>query len=255
MVLAALPLLALACVSKAERPPAASEASRLPAAAPRPAPSPAPPFGAGAGADLEAEIAALGDAASAREEDAVRRIAARGTAAVPRLLSELDLDRLGGVGRARILTLLGRSGAARGLPAVLAALDDRRPVTRAAAIDAASAFRDPRATAALIRLLDDSDTDVVKQAALRLGERRDGAAVPRLGALLESPAQGIRYSAALALSRVATPEARTRLRRHLDSETDAEVRAVIASGLAGDLDSASTRRVAPPAPPALPVSN
>ena len=58
-----------------------------------------------------------------------------------------------------------------------------------------------------------------------------------------------------ALSRVATPEARTRLRRHLDSETDAEVRAVIASGLAGDLDSASTRRVAPPAPPALPVSN
>jgi HEAT repeat protein len=210
--------LALACHSKSAPPPG-----------PSPAPS-GPLDQPAAPGELDAEIGALGDAHSAWEQEAVRRIEARGPAVVPRLLRELDADRLGGVGRARILTLLGGIGAPEGLPAVLAGCGDRLPGVRAAAIDAASAFRDPRATVTLIRLLDDPDRDVVVQAELRLGERRDQAAVPRLGALLDSPDQGIRYGAARALFRTATPEARSLLRRRLDHETDAEVRAAITSG-------------------------
>jgi HEAT repeat protein len=230
--LAVAALLALACASKVARAPEPGEASRPPPAATAPsAPATPPPVGAAADGELDADIGALGDAAPARPQEAARRLEARGPAVVPRLLRELDLDRLGGVGRARILTVLAWIGDQRGLPPALASLDDKRSGVRAAAIDAVAAFRDPRATAALIRLLDDGDGDVVKQAALRLGERRDPAAVPRLGTLLASPDQGTRYSAALALSRVATPEARALLRGRLAGEADAEVRAVIVAGL------------------------
>jgi HEAT repeat protein len=230
---AALALLALACTPKASPVRETGAGAQPPRTA---ATLPPPAVGAAAGGDIDADILTLGDADSAREKGAVVRIEARGATAVPPLLRELDRDRLGGVGRARILTLLSRIGAPEGLPPALAALDDRLAGVRAAAIDAVSAFRDPRATAALIRRLDAADADVVIQAALRLGERGDPAAVPRLGALLGSPAQGIRYSAALALSRIATPPARALLRRHLDAETDAEVRAVIAAGLEKRLD-------------------
>jgi HEAT repeat protein len=230
--LAVAALLALACASKVARAPEPGEASRPTHGAPAPsAPAAPPPVGAAGDRELDAEIGALGDAAPDRPEEAARRLAARGAAVVPRLLRELDLDRLGGVGRARILTLLARMDAPEGLPAALAALDDKRSGVRAAAIDAVSMFRDPRATAALIRLLDNSNSDVVEQAALRLGQRRDAEAVPRLGALLASPTQGTRYSAALALSRVATPEARALLRGRLNGEADPEVRAVIVAGL------------------------
>ena len=56
-------------------------------------------------------------------------------------------------------------------------------------------------------------------------------AVPQLGALLESPSQGVRFSAALALQRVGTPEARARLRDRLVRETDPEVRDLLMTTL------------------------
>ncbi len=176
---------------------------------------------------LEEDLRALGDADSRRQEQAVRRIRGMGSTAVPRLLEELAADRLGGVGQARILRLLAQSGAPETLPPILAVMDDPRHVVREAAIEAVAEFDDPRASAVLVRLLGDADTDVVKQAASRLGERRDAGAVEALGKLLERNEQGVRYSAARALANIAEPQAHQVLVAHLPQEADEEVRAVI----------------------------
>ena len=176
---------------------------------------------------IERDIAALGDADSARVDPAFRWIAARGRTAVPRLLQELARDRLGGIGRARILWLLGHAGTVEALPAILAALYDPLYLVRTAAIDATSSFSDPRARAALVNLLMDRDPDIVIQSALRLGDRREPEAAGALGKLLLRNEQGIRYAATRSLARIGTPEARQILRAHLSSESDDEVRSLI----------------------------
>jgi HEAT repeat protein len=225
-----------ACVPQAHKAEISAERREAgPATAPasggaRAAPAAEPHGGDG---ELEHDIEALGDAQSAREEQAVQRIAGRGRSAVPRLLQELERDRLGGIGRARILSLLARAGAPEALPALLAALHDPRAVTRAAAIDAVSAFSKPSATAALVALLSDPDPDTVTQAALRLADRHQPETTQPLGKLLLREEQGIRFAAVRALSRIGTPEAQQLLRAHLPREGDAEVRSVILGADAG----------------------
>jgi HEAT repeat protein len=181
--------------------------------------------------DVAAELRALADADSPALAEALRSLEARGAAVAPRLIEELALDRLGGVGRARILTLLARIGAPEGATPAIAAVDDPSPVVRATAIDAVAAFDDPRVEPTLLRLLGNPDADVVGQAAARLGDRRATGAVQRLGDLLFNPDQGVRYAAARALARVGTPEARDWLRAALARETDPEVRAIIEEAL------------------------
>jgi HEAT repeat protein len=176
---------------------------------------------------IERDIAALGDADSARVDPAFRWIAARGRTAVPRLLQELERNRLGGIGRARILWLLGHAGTVEALPALIAALHDPLYLVRTAAIDATASFADPRARTALVNLLLDRDPDIVVQAALRLGDRREPESTGALGQLLLRSESGIRYSATRALARLGTPEARQILRAHLASESDDEVRSLI----------------------------
>ena len=176
---------------------------------------------------IERDIAALGDADSARVDPAFRWIAARGRTAVPWLLQELARDRLGGIGRARILWLLGHAGTVEALPAIVAALYDPLYLVRTAAIDATASFADPRARAALVNLLMDRDPDIVVQSALRLGDRREPEFASALGKLLLRNEQGIRYAATRSLARIGTPEARQILRAHLSSESDDEVRSLI----------------------------
>jgi HEAT repeat protein len=180
--------------------------------------------------DFEDDLRALGDADSAREVEAAERIARRGRSAVPRLLAAISVDRLGGVGQARILRLLAECRAPEALPSIIVAIDDPRHIVREAAIDAVATFDDPSATAALVRLLGDPDSDVVKQASSRLGARRDVEALEALGRLLKRREQGVRYSAARALAAFAEPRARELLVAHLRDENDEEVRAVIAAG-------------------------
>ena len=180
---------------------------------------------------IERDIAALGDADSARVDQAFRWIAARGRTAVPRLLRELARDRLGGIGRARILWLLGHAGTVEALPAIIPALYDPLYLVRTAAIDATASFADPRARAALVNLLMDRDPDIVVQAALRLGDRREPEAASALGKLLLRNEPGIRYAATRALARIGTPEARQILRAHLSSESDDEVQSLIQTAI------------------------
>jgi HEAT repeat protein len=184
--------------------------------------------------ELEADLMALGDARSARLDVAMRRLAARGVAAVPALLDELAADRVGGVGRARITRLLAESGAPEALGPILATLDDPRSIVRAAAIAAIAAFDDPRATAALLAVLGNAHPDAVKQAAAWLGDRREPSAVGALGALLGRDDQGLRFVAARALAQIDSPAARALLAAHLVRETDAEVRAIIENARVND---------------------
>ena len=172
-------------------------------------------------------VLALGDARSPRQEAAFDRLSALGAAAVPALLQGLRDDRVGGVGAARMLQLLGESPVADALPAVIAALTDPRDIVRAAAITAVAGFADPRATAALVALLDDPDPNVVQQASIRLGERRDEGAVLPLTRLLARDDQGVRFGAAKALLAIDNPAARDAVRTNLATERDAEIRALI----------------------------
>ncbi len=180
---------------------------------------------------IERDIAALGDADPARVDPAFRWIAARGRTAVPRLLQELSRDRLGGIGRARILWLLGHAGTVEALPAIIATLHEPLYLVRTAAIDATASFADPRARAALVNLLLDRDPDIIVQATLRLGDRREPETTNAISQLLLRKEQGIRYSATRALARIGTPETGQILRAHLVSESDEEVRSLIIRSL------------------------
>jgi HEAT repeat protein len=172
-------------------------------------------------------IEALGDARSPRQEEAVQRLSSLRSAAVPALIEALREDRLGGVGRARILRLLAACPVEDALPDVLAALDDARHIARSAAIVAVAAFGDPRATAALVGLLDDADPDIVQHTASVLGERREQVAVRPLIRLLSRAEQGVRYSATKALRAVGNREATAALAELRARETDPEIRALI----------------------------
>jgi HEAT repeat protein len=163
--------------------------------------------------------------------EARERLAARGRAVAPELVRVLREDRLGGVALGQVLELLGELGEQDTLPAVLAALDDPRALVRSAAMRALAAFPGPDATDALLALLREPDRDVVKHAAALLGVRGDPAAVPSLVALLGDEEAGVRYSAAGALRTIDGPDARTALARHLERESDADVRALIGPGV------------------------
>ncbi|MCZ7572466.1 MAG: HEAT repeat domain-containing protein [Ardenticatenaceae bacterium] len=153
------------------------------------------------------------------------------------LVQGLDDEYLGSVGYGRILRLLGHFAQEETLPAILKALrmglNRHDSIVLFAAMDALATFHTPDATDALVALLQEHDPDIVKHAALLLGQTGDSSAVGPLVRLLAAESPSIRYSAVQGLVQLDDPAVRTVLQHHRQRETDPEVRELIESALAG----------------------
>jgi HEAT repeat protein len=154
------------------------------------------------------------------------------------LAEALDDVSLGSVGHWRVLLLLRHFAKEETLPAILntlhRALSRYDPIVLPGAMQALAALRIPAATNALIALLQESNTDIVKQAAALLGQTGDLAAVRPLLHLLGQHDPSIRYSAARGLTQLDDPSVRAALQRHLEGETDVEIRNLIESAARGE---------------------
>lgn len=192
------------------------------------------------GAEPEEVRERLVDLASDRprvQETAESWFRNRGAEALSDLVEGLRDTGLGSVGHMRILRLLAELGDPAALPAIRDALRKGLarpdPIVVPAAMDALAATGAPEAADELERLLEHDDPDVVKHAALLLGDRRWGVRAPALARLLERPEQGVRYAAVQALLEMKGREVETILTGHLERETDPEVRARIREGGVG----------------------
>ena|SRR5256885_1530073 len=149
------------------------------------------------------------------------------------LVQGLDDDRLGSVCHWRILLLLRYFAKEETLAAILKvlqrSLQQRNFTVLSGAMEAIAVFHNAEVTRALIELLQDKDPDIVKHAASLLGRVGDMSASEPLIALLASSDPFIRYSAVRALIQLGGSTARTALVRHLESETDSEIRELIVS--------------------------
>lgn len=156
------------------------------------------------------------------------------------LVHGLDDELLGSVCHWRILLLLSHFAKEETLPAILEtlrlALDRRDYIVIPRAMEALVVFRAPEATNALIRLLQHNDSDIAKHAAALLGKTGDLNAIEPLLRLLGSDDPSIRYSAARGLTQFDDSSVRAALKRHLESETDVEVRELIESAGMGALN-------------------
>ena len=172
---------------------------------------------------LERDIANLGMDRPEVTEPTVRRLAARGPAAVPALLAALAEDRLGGAGRGLVLRLLGRLALPETFPAVASAVRDPRYIAKLAALTAVASFDLPEATATLTSALSDPDPDIVREGAYLLLRRADSSAIPALVCLLEHPNPSCRVAAARALWALGGSEAQAALNLRRRSESDHDV--------------------------------
>ncbi len=150
---------------------------------------------------------------------------------VPALVQALDNDRLGSVCHWRILLLLRYFAQEETLPALLKvlhrSLQRRDYIVLPGAMEAIAVFHKPEAVNALIALLKERDSDIVKHAATLLGQTGDMNASKALIDLLTSSDSFIRYCAAKALIQLGGPSNIVVLKQHLTHETDAEVRNLI----------------------------
>src|SRR5262245_2060340 len=162
----------------------------------------------------------------------------RGPETTSVLAQALDDVSLGSVCHWRILLLLRHFAKEETLPAILKALhralSPYDPIVLPGAMQALAALRAPEATNALIALLQESNADIVKQAAALLGQTGDLNVVKPLLQLLGHRNPSIRYSAVRGLTQLDDPSVRAALKRHLESETDAEVRNLIEGAEKGD---------------------
>ncbi|GEM_PF-2197464 len=162
--------------------------------------------------------------------------------AVPALLETLAADPEGIVRQAAI-GALGQIGDPRAAPALRASLEmEKDMLLRAEAALALGRLRgdDMENTnarvEALLQALQREEEPLVRAAiALGLGEARPRGAVPALVALLHGrEPESVRRSAAWALARIATPEARSALREALSADPEIRLAAAFALGGAGD---------------------
>lgn len=162
----------------------------------------------------------------------------QGEKIVPQLVQGLEDESLGSVCHWRILLLLKHFAQEETIPAILKALrlalDRRDPIVLPGAMEALAVFRTSVATSALIALLQDDNLDIVKHAAALVGQTGDSNVIEPLLRLLSSKNPSIRYSAARGLTQLDDPSVRATLKRHLESETDLEVRELIKSAGIGD---------------------
>jgi HEAT repeat protein len=161
-----------------------------------------------------------------------------GPKAVPALIAALDDREVGSVGRWRILRLLGRFAPPEAVPAVLRLLAEslrtRDSVLLYAAMEALPHFHDPTIGEALLSLLDDSDSDIVKYAAVLAGQTQDVSLIPPLARLLGDNKPGIRYAAVKGLLEFQVPSARAILRNHIEDENDVEILDLLSSEKIGE---------------------
>jgi HEAT repeat protein len=157
----------------------------------------------------------------------------QGEKIVPLLVQGLEDESLGSVCHWRILVLLQYFAQEETIPAILqalrTALERRNHIVIPGAMEALAVFSAPETIRMLIELTQESDPDIVKHAAALLGKTGDAAAAEPLLRLLGSDNPSIRYSAVRGLIQLEDPSVRTALKRHLEIETDVEVRELIES--------------------------
>lgn len=149
------------------------------------------------------------------------------------LVDGLDDELLGSVCHWRILLLLQHFAKQETLPAILKALrlalGRHDPIVLPGAMEALASLRTPVAANALVALLQDNNLDIVKHAAALLGQTNDLNAIEPLLRLLGSDNPSIRYSAVRGLIHLHDTSVRAALKRHLESETNVELRELIES--------------------------
>lgn len=135
--------------------------------------------------------------------------------------------------RALACELLGKIGASRSVPALLARLEDRRPEVRTAAVRALGDIRSPEAVPALSNAFLERSTapiNVVGDALRRIGGEEVGPTFEK-GVASSDPVVRVSACFGLAASAATHGAAVVRLAEVLASDPDARVRGAAASGL------------------------
>jgi HEAT repeat protein len=107
------------------------------------------------------------------------------------------------------------------------------PTTRSRAVSAMGLLKDPAAVERLKGLAADAELEESQRSAalLALAHRAGEGALPQLAPLLDDPNPRLRDSAARAVARVGTPDARKSLEGRLEKESDPGVREAIQQNL------------------------
>jgi HEAT repeat protein len=188
--------------------------------------------------DLRSRLFRLASDRPQIQQAALLELLQDGPQVVPALISALNDGDIGSVGRWRIFRVLGRFAQPEAVPAVLRLLAEslrtRDSVLLYAAMEALPHFRDPRVSEALLALLHDSDSDIVKYAAVLAGQSQDVSLIPPLARLSGDNKPGIRYAAVKGLLEFKVPSARAILRDHIKDETDLEILELLTSEKIGE---------------------
>jgi HEAT repeat protein len=156
-------------------------------------------------------VADLGSENAIDREAAVARLIVIGSRAVEQLVHVVETDAMP-TARVAALRTLEAIGDARGLDAIVHAIDDRTADVSVAAIVAARGFlRGAHGAAALDRLtaaaLDRERHETVRAAAVRaVGELDRATLKPLLAKLADDPSEAVRAAAALRISRKRAPD-------------------------------------------------
>jgi len=130
---------------------------------------------------------------------------------------------------------LGKIGDDRAIPGLLKLVEDSDSDVRSRAADALGNIGDDRAIGGLLKLVEDSDSDVRWMAADALGKIGDAQAIPGLLKLVEHSHHYVRWSAADALGNIGDAQAIGGLLKLLeDSDSDLRWIAADALGKIGD---------------------
>jgi len=141
---------------------------------------------------------------------------------------------------------LGNIGDAQAIPRLLKLLEDSDSDVRRSAAEALGKIGDAQAIPGLLKLLEDSDSDVRRSAADALGNIGDAQAIPRLLKLLEDSDSYVRSRVADALGNIGDAQAIPGLLK-LVEDSDFYVRHRVAQAL-GNIAKQHAEKVAPHLP-------
>jgi HEAT repeat protein len=141
---------------------------------------------------------------------------------------------------------LGKIGDDRAIPGLLKLVEDSDSDVRRSAADALGKIGDAQAIPGLLKLVEDSDSDVRRSAADALGKIGDAQAIPGLLKLVEDSDSDVRRSAADALGKIGDDQAIPGLLK-LVEDSDSDVRRMAADAL-GKIAKQHAEKVAPHLP-------